>query len=49
LADLRSTGRPLPAEVHHFRICFDDHGTYDVICESLEVLYGSGVGDDQYP
>src|SRR2546423_1007785 len=29
LADLRSTGRPIPGEVHHFRICFDDHGTYD--------------------
>jgi len=47
-AEIRSTGRYIGASLHHFRICFDDHGTYDVVCERLEISYGTSKADNLY-
>jgi len=40
VAKIRSTGRYIGDDLRHFRICFDDHGTYDVVCEQLRISYG---------
>ena len=49
IAELEATGRSLPENIHHYRICFDDHGTYDVVGESLVISYGGAVDDEKYP
>jgi hypothetical protein len=48
VAELRATGRPLPG-LHHYRISFDDHGTYDVICEKLEISHAAAADAETYP
>ena len=30
-------------EVRHYRICFDDHGTYDIVCLDLQVSFCSST------
>jgi hypothetical protein len=30
------------SELRHFRIAFDDHGTYDIVCLDMEVAYEFG-------
>ncbi|MDT4988274.1 MAG: hypothetical protein QOI74_2368, partial [Micromonosporaceae bacterium] len=27
------------SDLHHYRIAFDDHGTYDIVCTRVEVAY----------
>lgn len=41
----RHTGRPL----HHLRITFDDHGTYDIICGRFSIAYITSTDDEFYP
>jgi hypothetical protein len=50
VSDLRAGWRPnaLP-RMRHYRICFDDNGTYDVICEHLDISYGASVDNEYYP
>jgi hypothetical protein len=45
VAEIRSTGRYIGKELCHFRISFDDHGTYDIVCESLVISYSSARPD----
>jgi hypothetical protein len=33
-------------ELRHFRIAFDDHGTYDIICLGIELAYEFVANDD---
>lgn len=46
--EVRSTGRYMGDDLRHFRISFDDHGTYDVVCERLSISYGHSKPDDLY-
>lgn len=39
MAQIRATGRYIGADLRHYRITFDDHGTYDVVCERLVIFY----------
>jgi hypothetical protein len=39
VGEITSTGRYIGSALRHFRISFDDHGTYDVLCEELEISY----------
>jgi hypothetical protein len=34
-AEILGTGRYMDSGLKHFRIGFDDHGVYDIVCESL--------------
>ena len=45
---IRSTARYIGDDLRHFRISFDDHGTYDVVCERLGISYGRSKPDDFY-
>jgi hypothetical protein len=49
VAELRETGRSLPETVHHFRISFDNHGTYDIVSERLTIAYDVSSNDELYP
>jgi hypothetical protein len=40
VAEVRATGRYIGDNLRHFRISFDDHGTYDIICERLNISHG---------
>jgi hypothetical protein len=35
VAEILDTGRYIGSGLRHFRISFDDHGVYDLVCESL--------------
>lgn len=35
------------AGIRHYRICFDDHGTYDVICTGLAISHAESA--EAYP
>jgi hypothetical protein len=48
VAEIRSTGRYIGDDLRHFRICFDDHGTYDVVCERLRISYGQSKPAELY-
>jgi hypothetical protein len=37
VAEILATGRYVGAPLRHFRITFDDHGTYDVVCQSFDI------------
>jgi hypothetical protein len=39
VADIRGSGRYIGTDLRHYRITFDDHGTYDLVCEKLEISY----------
>jgi hypothetical protein len=43
VTEIRATGRYLGNDLRHYRITFDDHGTYDIICEELSISYGTVV------
>jgi hypothetical protein len=43
-----ATGRRLGG-LRHYRITFDDHGTYDVVCERVDVAYSRSSDDSLYP
>ena len=49
VAEIRSTKRYIGEGLHHFRITFDDHGTYDIVCEKITFSYGNSRPDDLYP
>lgn len=40
---LRTTPRVVPvtgeSDVHHYRIAFDHHRTYDILCTDMEITY----------
>jgi hypothetical protein len=48
VADIRSTGRYIGESIHHFRISFDDHGTYDVVCEKVGISYSHSFASELY-
>lgn len=48
VTEIRSTGRYVGDDLRHFRICFDDHGAYDVVCERLTINYGQSKTADLY-
>jgi hypothetical protein len=39
VADIRATGRFSGDRLQHFRITFDDHGRYDIVCERLTISH----------
>jgi hypothetical protein len=45
VAEIRATGRYVGSDLRHYRITFDDHGTYDVVCERLRISYSIEVHD----
>jgi hypothetical protein len=49
IAGIISTGRNTGEQLRHLRICFDDHGTYDVVCQRLGIDYGTSSDSDYYP
>ena len=40
-AALHRTARPVldDSDLRHYRIAFDDHGTYDIVCTGIEISY----------
>lgn len=48
ISEILSTGRYFGEELHHLRICFDDHGTYDIVCQRFTVSYGSSADNGAY-
>lgn len=48
VAEIRSTGRYIGEDLRHFRISFDDHGTYDIVCEKIKITYGSSLPEYLY-
>lgn len=49
VAEIISKGRYIGKPLHHLRISFDDHGTYDIICENFSIDYATSADDDLYP
>jgi hypothetical protein len=49
VAEITSSGRYIGAALHHLRICFDDHGTYDIVCEKFSITYGTSADNNLYP
>jgi hypothetical protein len=49
LSEVFATGRYWGGDPHHYRITFDDHGTYDVGCRTLDVSYGASRRRDEPP
>ena len=48
VAEIRSTERYVGEGLRHFRISFNDHGTYDIICEKIDISYSSSHAEDLY-
>jgi len=42
-------GSYLGQELRHFRICFDDHGLYDVVCDEVTISFSESKDDELYP
>lgn len=49
IADIMSKGRYVGEPLHHLRISFDDHGTYDIICERFSIIHFTSTDNDLYP
>lgn len=49
IAEIMSQGRYIGEPLHHLRICFDDHGTYDIICGKFSITYATSADNDLYP
>lgn len=49
VAAIRVTGRYIGAGIHHYRICFDDHGTYDIVCKKISISYSSSTDASYFP
>ena len=49
VTEIVSTGRYVGEPLRHLRITFDDHGTYDIVCEEFSISYGVSVDDALYP
>lgn len=49
VAEIESSGKYIGEPLHHFRITFDDHGTYDIVCQRLTIAYGTSSDNDYYP
>jgi hypothetical protein len=48
VAEIMSKGR-YAGGGHHLRISFDDHGTYDIICQRFTINYSSSTDHGLYP
>jgi|SRR5882757_274628 len=48
IAQILSTGRYAGERLCHMRISFDDHGTYDVVCQRVAISYGASADDEYY-
>lgn len=46
--EIRSTGRYIGEDLRHFRISFNDHGTYDIVCEKINITYGNSLPKSLY-
>jgi hypothetical protein len=49
IAEIMSTGSYVGGVLHHLRVTFDDHGTYDIICEKFTISYVRSTDCDLYP
>lgn len=49
VAEVMSGGRYIGEPLRHLRISFDDHGTYDIICESFSITHVTSVDGNLYP
>jgi hypothetical protein len=49
IAEIMSTGRYVRGPLHHLRVGFDDHGTYDIVCERFTINYARSTDHDLYP
>lgn len=48
VSEILSTGRYIGNGLRHFRISFDDHGTYDIVCEKFSATYRQAKPADLY-
>jgi hypothetical protein len=46
VSEIRSSRRYIGATLRHFRITFDDHGTYDIVCEAVHVSQRTAIGEE---
>lgn len=49
IAEIMSRERYIGDPLHHLRISFDDHGTYDIICGIFSIAYATSSDNDRYP
>lgn len=49
VAEIMSKGRYVGEPLHHLRISFDDHGTYDIVCERFSITHITSADRDLYP
>lgn len=49
VADIMSTGRYIGGPLRHLRVTFDDHGTYDIVCEKFSIAHFTSADSDLYP
>jgi hypothetical protein len=47
--EIKSTGRYIGEPLHHLRISFDDHGTYDIVCERFSIAHIASTDIDTHP
>jgi hypothetical protein len=48
IEEIVATGRRLGG-LKHYRITFDDHGSYDVVCDRVDVAYTRSSDNSLYP
>jgi hypothetical protein len=49
VAEIMSSGRYIGEPLHHLRVSFDDHGTYDIICQRFSTAHVTSADSDLYP
>jgi hypothetical protein len=49
IAEIISKGKYIGESLHHLRITFDDHGTYDIICNKFSISYTSSIDNNLFP
>ena len=49
ISEIMETGRYTGDPLNHLRISFDDHGTYDIVCEAYEIRHRESASDEDWP